>query len=210
MMVRSLANNELTSEALIGCLDFTELVINDLPLYPGWENTQTPNQPLLARILCADLCIAAARRCLDMFFSLVPEESFAATMPMHLQFARCTHITYRLSMTVDPAWDRHTIRSILDVTEVLERAAQHFGSIPEAIGLQSDGDDSYRRFSAAMRHAIPIWAKVISEADGDAYVSTARGQTDALVDAGFNDLSMMDFSGSLFTDGMMPELFYGN
>ncbi|KAI9149944.1 MFS-type transporter calB [Paramyrothecium foliicola] len=179
---------------------FTELIINDLPLYTTNYPSQVVGQKSLSRTLCADACIGAARACLDAWLSLVPQEFYSTTMLAHLQFARCTHTLYRLSITEDPDWDRETVRNSFNLMGFLEKAAMSITAVPGAPGLEDLDDPLYKRIASTMRATIPIWSKVFSETPVGTSETAAPMQDEAVTGTrGSIDFAMMDFSEDWMT-----------
>ena len=83
---------------------------------------------------------------------------------LHLHFSRCTQILYRLSLVEDPSWNRGDIPHIVDVLRSLEQCASLYGSVPAAIGMDTDGSDMYTQAAEILRVTIALWRRKFEEA----------------------------------------------
>lgn len=132
---------------------------------PRWLDQMKPE--------CVYACVTACKQNIDNWFDLSTEECSGLSVMATIHFARCTHILYRLSLIDDPSWDRKMVRDAVDLLDMLERAADKFGEVAKFKGLELDEESVFLRGTAALRNAIPIWAKAF--ADADAAALAARG-----------------------------------
>lgn len=131
------------------------------------------------------------------------------TMTQLLNFARCTHVLYRLSLTDDPAWDRKAIYSTIDLLDTMRRAADKMLLVPSALGFDDAGDDMFTRSSANLKATIPIWGRAMSQAGAIEVgfptdeASASEVAIPAAVGSGFDESILQDFSD----DAWMTDMF---
>jgi hypothetical protein len=150
-------------EIVLSYVYFTEVLINELPL----STLETPRQTSDAdfrRTECFFACLQAIKHCLENFVAFAPETVHSHPMMLNLHFSRCTQIVYRLSLIEDPSWNRSDIPHIVDVLGSLEQCATLYGSVPTAIGMDTDGSDIYTQAAEILRVTIALWRKKFEEA----------------------------------------------
>lgn len=167
-----------------------EAMINDIALYPVDRAASVVSGCVdFGKTECFHACLRASSQLLDTWFTFTLGELAGLPLQLHMLFARCTLILYRLSLTDDPAWDRAAIGSSVDLLAAVERAADLYAAVPGATGLETDGSDMYSRTCGALRGTLPIWRKALEEAG---VVTGVPGNLD--VANGVGDLAAMDFS----------------
>ncbi|KPM41743.1 hypothetical protein AK830_g4856 [Neonectria ditissima] len=203
---KGFAPGMLENKVVRSYLSDTYMMINDLPLYctnAPCNNTFGLNE--LGRTGCFHACIHAIKQGLENWFSLTPEELFGASLGLLLHFGRWTHVLYRLAMREDPAWDRTTVRTTIDLIQTLERGAERMDSVPKAVCLRGDGSNFFTNSAMTLRGAIPIWKRALEGVDatsnGDFMAQNVQGL--AAPDVAPNEFVAMDVSN----DAWMSEVF---
>ncbi|KAF7562249.1 hypothetical protein G7046_g1896 [Stylonectria norvegica] len=183
----------------------TTTMINDLPLFCGHFRLSVPGWVDFGRTECLYGCLNAIKAGLDNWFSFTPNELFGSSMGIPLHFGRFTHILYRLAISEDPAWDRNVVRSAVDLVTTLERAADLFGSVPEALGLQTDGSDPFNKGATTLRLAAPMWKRAFVELDAAAEnvrLGSQGGIGEGALGGVSGDFVPMDFSDDAWLTDM--------
>ncbi|KAH7176843.1 hypothetical protein EDB81DRAFT_875635 [Dactylonectria macrodidyma] len=110
-------------------------------------------------------CVNACKQCIENWLAFSTDECYGMHVMIPIYFARCTHILYRLSLTEDPYWDRQMVRNAVDLLGIMEAAAKMFTDVALAKGMDKDSGNLFVRGAAALRQAIPIWAKAFADVD---------------------------------------------
>lgn len=150
--------------------------------------------------------------------TVTPHEMFGMFFGMGLQFAQVAHIIYRLAMapqdeSIDPSqdYDRGSVHKAIDLPHMQEMCAQLWGSVPEAVGLETDGTDPYTTGAANMRMWGVSWAKTFAEQvarrnrpDVSSMTATTAGQqsVEAAVGDNVDNDVPMDYSAGLWMSDM--------
>lgn len=228
-----LLNTTFSSETIRAYLEWTDAMINELPLLhrpapktgPGWIDFD--------RAECFHACVEALRRFIDAWLVFEQHDIFGMFMGLGLHFAQATHIVYRLSMAPtsssagageDPGWDRESVRNAIDLPRILTEGADKFASISEVVGLETeDGEeDAFIATAVSLRRAAETWGKAFadtetrrptdaaaafsSEVTGGAMINTTAITVSGGAGEGVangEDVPMMDFSAGFW----MPDLF---
>ncbi|KAH7127862.1 hypothetical protein B0J13DRAFT_564629 [Dactylonectria estremocensis] len=134
-------------------------------------------------------CIKACKECIDNWLAFSTDECYGMHVMIPIYFARCTHILYRLSLTEDPCWDRQMVRNAVDLLGIMEAAAMMFTDVALAKGMDKDPENLFVRGAAALRQAIPIWAKAFSDVDA---MSAEAGSTQEYAPMDLSEDAWMD------------------
>ncbi|OJZ81892.1 hypothetical protein ASPFODRAFT_171733 [Aspergillus luchuensis CBS 106.47] len=103
---------------------------SDPSIFPRQSNTQF-------ECLCA--CLQTIKSWTDTILALQPVEYVGLSSLMCANMARSFINLYRLTVCEYPVWDRKLVRETIDVSWVLETAAQRFTQVKEAAGLDPEG-----------------------------------------------------------------------
>ncbi|CAM1504638.1 Fc.00g022290.m01.CDS01 [Cosmosporella sp. VM-42] len=176
----------------------TTMMINNLPLSNAVYPPKMSGLVEFGKSEYFYACIQATQQGLDNWFSFGPEELFGASMALLLHFGRYTHNLYRLAMTENPGWDRAAVLNAVDLIQTLERGAELVGSVPESVGLYTDGSDFFTKSAATLRSAVPIWKRTFAESGTP--TSMGSGAVQGGVEAGAVDVASCDFVPMDFSD----------
>ncbi|GAT30507.1 hypothetical protein RIB2604_03500630 [Aspergillus luchuensis] len=103
---------------------------SDPSIFPQQSNKQF-------ECLCA--CLQTIKSRTDTILALQPVEYVGLSCLMCANMARSFINLYRLTVCEYPVWDRKLVRETIDVSWVLETAAQRFTQVKEAAGLDPEG-----------------------------------------------------------------------
>jgi hypothetical protein len=195
-------------------------MINELGLIPQQAyNSSGPGWLDFGRVECFHSCIEAAKTLLDNFIAVTPHEMFGMYFGMGLQYAQVAHIVYRLALapqddTIDPSqdYDRASVHKAIDLPYTQELCAQKWGSVPEAVGLETDGTDPYTTGATNMRAWGITWAKTFAEQEArrnrpeasNTTAATTAGEqsSEAAVGENADNDVHMDYSAGLWMSDM--------
>ncbi|KAI5462859.1 hypothetical protein BGZ63DRAFT_379866 [Mariannaea sp. PMI_226] len=182
------------------------LVINNLPLFSQANPNVLPGLAEFGRTECVFACLHAIEQGFDNWFCFNIEELFGMSMAVMLHFGINTHFLYRLSIIEDPAWDRAAVRKALDLIQILERGAERVGSVPQAVGLQTNGGDFFTSSAATLRNAIPMWRRAFANTDATSAGGDFMAQGSVQLGGGGvlpNSFETMD---DIFDDIWLPDI----
>ncbi|CAK43008.1 uncharacterized protein An17g00800 [Aspergillus niger] len=103
---------------------------SDPTIFPRQSNQQF-------ECLCA--CLQTIKSWTDNILALQPVEYVGLSCLMCANMARSFINLYRLTVCDYPVWDRKLVQETIDVSWVLERAAQRFTQVKDAAGLDPEG-----------------------------------------------------------------------
>ncbi|KAL4997557.1 hypothetical protein BDV10DRAFT_186149 [Aspergillus recurvatus] len=117
----------------------------------------------LDRLECHWRSVEAIKSWLDVFFSLSPAAYVGLSFPFWAQMVRCITVLYRLSIYVDPLWDRLAVRRGVDLLPVLD----HIAEVMQHTGAEAGEQSPHDLFSQIARIAsrFQAWAAVRLEPD---------------------------------------------
>jgi hypothetical protein len=64
----------------------------------------------------------------------------------------------------DSSWNRSDILQIIDVLKSIDQCASLYGSVPTAVGMDTDGSDMYTKAAEILRDTMPLWRRAFEEA----------------------------------------------
>ncbi|RAK95160.1 Zn(II)2Cys6 transcription factor [Aspergillus ibericus CBS 121593] len=125
---------------------------------------------------CLFACLQTIKSWTDTVLTFRPEEYVGFTCLICSNMARSLVNLYRLTTCDYPVWDRKLVQESVDVSSVLEIAAQRFSQVKDAAGLDPEGSehlDFFMIMAAKMQAMKMSWDTVIVPTTADSWTPSA-------------------------------------
>ncbi|KAH8896118.1 MFS general substrate transporter [Thozetella sp. PMI_491] len=174
----SLANNGPSSDALLGFMNHTQLVIHE---YSISKSTSFAKSSDFRYLEDRYSCLANIKSFYDHFFTIPPSAYVGFSIFTFLHLSHYSASLYRLSTLEDPAWDKNTVIQTMNVARMWQRTAEHMDQVAAATGMVQDGpEDIYTRLATLCRLASRNWDGSLREhtaiPDPDMQPNNASGE----------------------------------
>ena len=110
----------------MGLFVFTELLINEAALC---KDPSTTSNPDFLRHQYLEGCLDMVGAWFDRFFKIPTPRYQGMTFSFWCQMAHCLMTLFHLSLRDDPAWDRASVRSKLDVFQICDQLCVGFDDV---------------------------------------------------------------------------------